>query len=295
MIFDKPFRHSLPVSVEVSQRPIYVTAVGWERIEPGEPYPLSDVVLVAFDWNEGRTLPDFCLAWLEEGEGILETKRAQQQIPEGSAFFYQPGEWHRHRPKETTGWTIFWIGFNGNLPHQLTLENHYELDGNLPMIKNPELFSMQLKRLILTSHPSPSTNVPSLSWQAGGILTHFFKNEAVHQRQVSCSDDELVNQAVEFIWNHSLSFVDVAAVVSHIGCGRRALERRFSDAFGRSLLDEIQYCRLSRAKRLLAETALPIKQVIYQSGLRSHQQLCLLTQKHLAMSPRQYRDKMQTS
>ncbi len=295
MIFDQPFRHSLPVSDEAFQRPIYLTALGWERIEPGEVYPLSDVALVAFDWNDGRTLPDFCLAWLEQGEGILETKHHQQKIPERHAFFFQPGEWHRHRPEETTGWTIFWIGFNGNLPHQLAQGNQYDLEGNLPIIQDPELFAMQLKRLILTSHPSPFTNVPSLSWQASGILTHFVKDETYHQKKASDTDDELVNRAVEFVWNHSHSFVDVASVVSHIGCGRRALERRFCSALGRSLLDEIQYCRLSRAKRLLAETELPIKQVIYQAGLRSRQQLCLLTQKHLGMSPSQYRDKMQTS
>ena len=40
---------------------------------------------------------------------------------------------------------------------------------------------------------------------------------------------------------------------------RRTLDRRFADAVGHSVLEEINTCRLSRAKRLLKATDLPVK------------------------------------
>ena len=289
--FDQPFRHSLPVPEEIFHLPIYVTAVGWERTKAGENYPLSDTALLGFNWDDGRTLPEFCLVWLQEGEGSLETKSGQQKVTAGRAFFYRPGEWHRHRPGLTTGWTIYWVHFNGSLPHQWMLGENYNLEGNLPILQADDLFQMQLMRLIQTAHQSPSTNLETFSWQVAGLLTHFVKNESPRQNQRHHSADAQVNRAVEFIWNHSHAFVDVADVVAYVGVGRRALERRFSNELTRSLLDEIQFCRLTRAKRLLAETALPIKQVIYRAGLRSHQHLCLLFQKHLGISPSQFREK----
>ena len=45
------------------------------------------------------------------------------------------------------------------------------------------------------------------------------------------------------------------------------LDKRFADVLGYSVLTEIQNCRISRAKRLLVTTDLPIKQIAYLARL----------------------------
>ncbi len=285
-----PFRHSLPVSDAIFDLPVYVTSAGWERVLPGAGYPLADTGLNGFKWEDGRILPEFCLAWVDEGKGYLETKAGRQEIPTRRAFLFRPGEWHRHRPLVSTGWVIHWIHFNGGLPHQWLQDDAFALTGNLPELGSPELFRSQLLHLILAAHHVAATNSPVLSWQAAGLLTHLVKQGGTPRSATGHSADEIVNRAVEFIWNHSHVFVDVAEVVAQTGISRRALERRFTKALRRSVLEEIQLCRLGRAKRLLTETRVPVKQVVHRAGLRSHQQLCLLFQEHEGMSPSDYRE-----
>jgi len=286
-----PFRHSLPVSDAIFGLPVYVTSAGWERVPPGGvAYPLADTSLDGFKWEDGRILPEFCLAWVEQGGGYLETTVGRQEIPARRAFLFRPGEWHRHRPLATTGWVIYWIHFNGGLPHQWLQDGAFALTGNLPELGSPELFRSQLLHLIHAAHHAAATNSPILSWQAAGLLTHLVRQGGAPRVATGHSVDEIVNRAVEFIWNHSHAFVDVAEVVAQTGISRRSLERRFTKALRRSVLEEIQLCRLGRAKRLLTETRVPVKQVVHRAGLRSHQQLCLLFQEHEGMSPTDYRE-----
>ena len=187
------------------------------------------------------------------------------------------------------GWTLYWIGFNGNQPHQWMRDEIFILEGNLAIIRDPELFHHQFVRLLLTVAKAPAANTCLLSCQAAGLLSHFLRHADPHRDASFHHEDERVSRAVEFIWNHSHAYVDVPEVVAHVGCGRRALERRFAAGLGRSVLDEIQRCRVSRAKRLLEETSLPIKQIVYRAGLRSRHQLWRPCRKHLGMAPDAYR------
>lgn len=284
-----PYRHCLPVPDVIHRLPVYVTGAGWEMVAPGDPYPQPDASIYAFCWEEGRELPEFCLAWLSEGAGHLETRQRRQAIPRRRAFFFHPGEWHRHRPAPGAGWTIHWVTFNGSLPHQWMRDGDFHLEGNLPVIDDRRLFQLQLMRLVRSVHARPADNTPALSWQLVGLVSHFVGRGHNRSAEINHHDDEMVNQAVQFIWSHSHNFIDVPNVVAHVGCSRRSLERRFSKELGHSVLDEIQQCRFERAQRLLGETHLPIKQVVYRAGLRSRQQLWLLFHEKTGMSPDEFR------
>ncbi len=286
----QPFQHSLPVPPELSRAPIYLTNAGWERIAIGQPYPPREQTsLYEFKWEDGRVLPEFCLVWAKGGSGVLEVAGGEQRIPRKRAFFVRPGEWHRHRPDPEIGWTIYWIHFNGDLARQWMLDDEFDMEENLPVIKDTRLFEAQFERLLHTVERAPTTNTAALSCQAAGLLSHMSRSRDEHRDELPVQPDPLVNQAVQFIWNHHQRHVGVPEVVAHVGTGRRSLERRFTAVLGRSVLDEIQMCRLSRAKRLLQYSSVPIKQIVHLAGLRSRNQLWLLFKEHVGMSPDEYR------
>src|SRR3954471_2022512 len=108
MSLSKPFRHALPVNEALFHEALYLTHAGWERVAPGEPYPQSDTPYFYFEWKEGRTLPEFCLALVTAGSGEFEPRQHRQRLAAGNAFLIRPGEWHRHRPSAKTGWTLMW-------------------------------------------------------------------------------------------------------------------------------------------------------------------------------------------
>lgn len=293
MSLTQPFRHALPVNESLFHDALYLTHAGWERVRPGEPYPQADTPLFFFDWTDGRTLPEFCLAYLVAGQGEFQTRAHRNHIQAGDAFLFHPGEWHRHRPSPETGWTLMWIHFNGDEPLRWLREGAFHLNNNIPIIENKSLFHAQFEYLLEAVHRKPSVNSSAFSRQAVGLLSHFIVNpHGDPARQKNELQDDAVKAAIEYIWNYSHGIVDVPAVAARAGIARRTLDRRFKAATGRSVLDEIQFCRVSRAVRLLQETDMPVKHIVHRAGFRSDEHLRLAFRKAFGKSPLDYRKGM---
>ena len=78
-------------------------------------------------------------------------------------------------------------------------------------------------------------------------------------------------------------------LAEQLPCTRRTLERRFAAEHGHPIHEEIIVCRLSRARRLLRETDLPVKSVAYLAGFTSRERMRVAFQSRESCSPDQYR------
>ncbi len=287
------FSHVLPVPDWLFRDDVYLTHIGWEQIRPGESYPHPQAVMYGFEWAEGRVLPEYCLAWCMEGQGWLETNRGKQSIHPEEAFLFRPGEWHRHRPLPETGWSICWLHCNGSSPHQWERQQAFRMDGNKPLIDDSMLFGAQFRRLLQWAHEYPAVNSAELSWQAIGLFSHFVTDVRTQEPSSGSVASNWAWRARDFIMNHTHTSISVADVATHLGCNRRTLEIHFRNSTGRSVLEEIQHCRLERARALLEETDLPIKQVVHRSGFRNREQMRLAFRNALGVTPSRLRDDTQ--
>ena len=293
MSLTQPFRHALPVSEALFHDALYLTHAGWERVEPGAAYPQQDAPFFYFIWKEGRTLPEFCLALVIAGSGEFETHEHHGRLQSGDAFLFRPGEWHRHRPSPKTGWTLMWIHFNGDEPQRWLHGDAFHLRQNLVRIEHKKLFRAQFEHLIARIHRQPTSNTVNLSRQAVGLLAHILADQPDNAAHGTAEvADDSVKAAVEYIWNFSHDIVDVPTVARKVGLARRTLDRRFKAATGRSVLEEIQHCRVTRAVKLLQKTSLPIKHIIHRAGFRSDEHLRLTFQKTFGKSPQEFRRKV---
>lgn len=99
-----------------------VNSVGSQPIEPGESYPPSNhPVRYVFTPDSGRVLNEYQLIYLIRGKGEFKSKSVPQgvKVQAGDAFLLFPGEWHSYHPDTETGWTEYWIGFNGKFINML--------------------------------------------------------------------------------------------------------------------------------------------------------------------------------
>ena len=88
-------------------------------------------------------------------------------------------------------------------------------------------------------------------------------------RRMKCKD-ECVAEVLERIWRPGGVRLLPKDVVAGFPCSRRNAEIRFRRATGRSIHDEIMAARLDLAKRLLAETSLPVSTVAAECGYASN-------------------------
>ena len=101
--------------------------------------------------------------------------------------------------------------------------------------------------------------------------------------------DSIAIQAARFVKRNACNGINAGDVARHMPLSRRPLERRFKEAFGRTILDEIQRIRIGEAARLLVQTPLPVATVAEEAGFNSTQWLNKVFRGAIGMSPAAYR------
>jgi len=88
------------------------------------------------------------------------------------------------------------------------------------------------------------------------------------------TDDHDVLHAARYIRQSVQLGINVKDVVQNgLGLGRRALERRFQNVMGHTILEEIQRARMDRARKLLREGEGNLQDVALQAGFTDHKHL----------------------
>ena len=276
------FHHYLPVDDQSIDWGIYVTGAGRVAIRPGQSYPPSGHPgPYDFRWQLGRTLPEFQVLLVTDGRGVFESRETGAvTVCDGALMFLFPGVWHRYQPDPKTGWTERWLSFNGELAHRFMDHGPVDAGSAIRRANAPEDVAKAFDRLLGNIHNNPAQNSLLLSLHAMSLLATAIEAAMPEQpAQASPSlessepTDPIVARAVGFIWTRSHYPITVPKIAQALGVNRRPLERRFAAERGQSILDEINDCRFSRAKRLLEETDLPIKVVTHLAGFSSEQRM----------------------
>lgn len=292
------FHHYLPVDDEAIRWGIYVTGAGRVRVPPGGPYPPpGHPGPYDFRWQSGRTLPEFQILLLTKGRGAFESRETGSvAIEGGTLMFLFPGVWHRYQPDPETGWTERWLSFNGELAHRFKDQGLIGSESAICTVRGARRVAREFDRLLKQIHANPAQNSILLSLGALALLATALKAinktppaNVPPETSREAVADPCVAHAVEFIWTHSHHRISIPIIARALGVNRRTLERRFLAHRGRSILDEINTCRLNRAKRLLAETDLPIKVITHLSGFSSEQRMRATFVRQEGVVPSHYR------
>ncbi|MCM2373624.1 AraC family transcriptional regulator [Aporhodopirellula aestuarii] len=293
------YYHYLPVNEAAISWGMYLTGVGRVAVPPDAEYPPNGHPgLYQFTWARGRVLPEFQMVLISKGTGIFESEDTGEiPVAAGHAFLLFPGVWHRYKPQKNTGWHEHWISFNGVMTHRLQELDLIHPQRAVGSVKGYKAVTKSFDRLIQRVKASPNQNSVMLSMQVMALIASVIEamagpgeiaggNRTVRQKEIS---DPLVAETLDLIWTHSDRAFTVKAFADRLAVSRRVLERRFSAELGHTILEEMIACRLSRAKRLLRETRLGVKEVAYIAGFPSEERMRVTFNATENMSPSQYR------
>ncbi len=301
--FRESFHHYLPVNDEAVKWGLYLTGGGRAHIQAGQDYPPpGHPSLYRFDWRRGRTLPEFQVLLISEGRGFFESQVSERQdVGPKTLLLLFPGVWHRYRPDPDAGWAERWLSLNGQTVHQL-MDLQF-ITPTRPVFSCPDAdgLSRRFDALLDHIHRHPTENSILLSLRAMGFIAEVIEQTKTpplttspQPEPIADVADPLVARTLELIWTHSHRPLSVGQLVDSLTVSRRTLERRFALERSHSILDEINICRVNRAKRLLAETDLPIKTVAYLAGFTSQEHMRVTYRKQQGCSPNAYRKRAQT-
>jgi LacI family transcriptional regulator len=110
-----------------------------------------------------------------------------------------------------------------------------------------------------------------------------------HSTDVLAMEDREIADILRLIREQACEGMNVEDLMQRTLLPRNSLARRFRNALGRSIHDEIVRVRIARAKDLLATTELPIGLVAERSGFRHQEYLGVVFKARVGMTPAQYR------
>jgi LacI family transcriptional regulator len=166
--------------------------------------------------------------------------------------------------------------------------------------------------LCTAAHPplsSVSVPLPALGFEAARVLDSIMNGAPAPGRielpplgvvtrrstdPAAVADTELA-AALRFIRDHSAERLNVDDVASASGLSRSSLERRFRAALGRGPLAELLRERVERAKLLLAETDLSVKEIARLAGFHDGRHLSVTFRQKAGTSPAKFRARFRPS
>lgn len=284
------FHEYLPVGEREMDWGFYVTALGFNRVEPGESFnAASHPVAYQFDPGQGRYLPEYQLAYITGGRGILYSEKSGEiELAAGSAFMLFPDVWHSYHPDPKTGWEDYWVGFNGSYIYELCRRNLFSPDRPVFRPRRPELLVDAFERLFRSVRESSIENSMLYGANVLEILALVSEPEEESQDELA-GKRGIVDEAIHLIWGWSYRTISVEDICRRLRVNRRTLERYFREVLDRTVLDEIVRCRLARARRLLDSTRIPIGRIAMMAGFSSSLQMRRCFQRTFGTTPEQYR------
>jgi AraC-like DNA-binding protein len=295
------FRY-LPPRPRDAQWGLHVSGAGRATIPAGSAYPPSGhPELYDFTFDRGRRLPEYQIVFVAAGRGVFETAgRGEVGVAAGSVLLLFPGVWHRYRPVPETGWREYWVSFTGDWMDRLVRHRFFSADRPLVAAGAADAlvgtFEQLLGRLLAEPAGFPHLiaadvmELLALIAAAGGEETQQLIMQG--PRDVSSLTDRLVAEALRVIWSGTHDNLKVAALAKQLDTTARSLERRFKQALGRTVKEEILRCRLDRVRRLLADTDLPISEIVAASGFTSTDALTRAVRKAEGLAPLRLRRRL---
>ncbi|MBS0631667.1 MAG: helix-turn-helix domain-containing protein [Verrucomicrobia bacterium] len=267
------FRY-LRVEPATLRQELYVTSVGKFDHAAGQPYPHpGHPDGYAFDWKRGRVLGDFAVVYLSRGAGTFETKTSRTRCRQGDALIIPPGLWHRYRPDPATGWCEHWVCANGEYLHRLRAKGM--LFTAAAVTSGTGL--REWHRLLWTQARRPKArNDLTLAACALGFFSQAARPPSDHpptRRPWTQSAGSLVEAAREYIYFNSHRPLTVELIARHVGTSRRTLERQYAQTGAGQIARDLATRRVERARQLLTETGMSVKEIAYAVGFGDSRRL----------------------
>lgn len=241
-----------------------------------------------FSWKVGRILNEYHFVMITEGEGVFESKSAgKQKINEGDAFLLFPGEWHRYKPLEATGWTEHWVGFSGEIAELMMKEYFFKKEN--PIASN---FNNQLTtKLFKTLHQLIKEEPFGFQRTASGICIQLMAEFCNTQNGLGLKHESPISRAKHIMNGKIDENIDFEILAKNLGISYSKFRSDFKRQTGLPPLQYFLLLKIEKAKGLLLNTKLNSKQIACDLGFESDFYFCRLFKKKTGRSPKQFRDR----
>ena len=266
-----------------------LSVAGSAQIAPGSPYPQGDHPSeYTFNWKTGRILQEYQLNYITEGAGIFENRSGRFQVKEGSLMMILPGEWHRYRPLNKTGWVENYVGFKGKIADHFFQHPFFaEKPAVLQLGIKEELIDTHLKIMDLIEKEQPGYQqiASGMVVKMLGYIVSFEKQRGFSGKPIA----RVIEESRFFMRQNTDREIDIEALAKQHHVGYSYFRKMFKKYTGVSPGQYHLQLRILRAKEMLVSTNLSVKEICMELGFQTIHYFSLVFKKKTGMSPSEFR------
>ena len=268
---------------------LFLNCAGKAIINPSVVYPPTDHPSgYYFTYEIGRILNEYQINYITEGEGVYENNSGKYPIQPGSLLITKPGEWHRYRPKKSTGWIEHYIGFTGYIAHQVFGRPWFTQKNAVVQIGNREEIIDTYYKIfdyITEEKPGYQQVAAGMIMKLLGFIVSMDKQKDFSGKRV----EKIIQDACFMIRENVESEFDFQSFAEESKIGYSYFRKMFKKYTG---VPPVQYhldLKILRAKEMLLYTDKSIKEISYDLGFQSIYYFSRIVKNKLGISPSEIR------
>ncbi len=269
---------------------LWVNTVGCQSIPPGASYPSKEHPSgYFFNAEKGRVLREYQLVYITRGRGLFSSEStSEKQVCKGRLMVLFPGQWHTYRPLRQTGWTEYYIGFEGPVIDSLIAESFLSRRQQvLEVGVNEELTSLFSRALKVAEEDKifAQQHLAGIVLHIIGLVLSVSKN-----KEFEMSDIDVKIERAKIIMHENVAGdVDPEEIAMRLNISYSWFRRVFKEYTGYSPARYFQELKLRKAKELLIGTSLSAKEISYLLGFQSSEYFFSFFKRRTGFTPLGYR------
>lgn len=269
---------------------LWVNTVGFQSIQPDSPYPLKDHPTgYFFNVQKGRVLHEYQLVYITKGRGLFSSETTpEKQVCKGRLMALFPGQWHTYHPYRQTGWTEYYIGFEGPVIDDLLKNGFISKDNQILEVGlNEELVSLFSRALEIAEADKNSAQqyLAGIVLHMIGMILSISKNKIFEMGEI----DQKIEQAKIIMNENVCKDIDLEELAMKLSISYSWFRKVFKDYTGYAPAKYFQELKLRKAKLLLVGTSRSVKEISFMLDYKSTEHFFSLFKKHTGFTPLEYR------
>jgi len=290
------FYRYFPVSGRDKKWGLFANTVGESRVPPGAPYPPSGHPKgYAFDWQHGRILHGFALVYISAGRGKFECRPKSSAgisatIEPGCAFLLFPGVWHRYLADPEFGWHEHWVGFDGEIARHWLKHKFLLPRQPVQRIKTEDSMHTGFTTMLQAVRSSRPALQQILAGVTADLLGLFYSSQQT-QPAAEEQNPKAIEIAIARILSEFGHELDMKLLARELGVSYRWFRSMFARYTGLSPNQYLLETRILRARSLLADSDLSMKEIAAQTGFEDQHYFSRLFRQRLNLTPSAWRSR----
>ncbi len=199
-----------------------------------------------------------------------------------------PGQWHSYQPVKETGWNEYYIGFEGSIIDSI-IEKSFISEQNqvLDIGTNEELINLFLTAIRVAKEDKKSAQqyLAGIAFHILGMILSLSQNKSYDANEST----QVIERAKIIMRENIHKDIDVKEIASNLGTSYSWFRKFFKEYTGYPPAQYFQELKLRKAKELLTETSLPIKEIAYELNFSSIEYFLSFFKQRVRITPSEYR------